>query len=372
VKPSFDLDVRLELAGFPLAVRHVTRARRLGLFGPSGSGKTSLLEAIAGWRPLADGHVAVAGRTLEDRTARLRLPPEGRALGVVAQEPLLFPHRDVGGNIAFAPGKAIVPGKTRVDERVVGIARRLDLEGLLTRSVATLSGGEARRVALARALCSAPTALLLDEPLAGLDLALRQRVLALLVALGEASDLPWLVVSHDPTELAVLCDEVLCLRAGRAVLHGPPGEVFAEVWRRDWLEGAIQNVLRGRVVSLEGDAARVLLDEGPTLVVPARDLAVGERVVLGLDSDEILVASEPPRGLSARNVLPAVVRSIDPAPSAVVLRAELGPPGPALDVLLTRGSTARLELAPGRPVHLVLKSNSVRVLARLPRADEAG
>lgn len=359
---TFELDVRLELAGFPLAVRHATNARRLGIFGPSGAGKTSLLEAVAGWRTLTAGRVTVAGRTLEDHDAGRRLSSEERALGYVPQEPLLFPHLDVRANIAFAP-------RGRTDrEHARRVAHRLELEDLLDRRVDTLSGGEARRVALARALCSRPAALLLDEPLAGLDLALRQRILPLLIGVGEAFDVPWLLVSHDPTEIAVLCDEVLCLREGRAVLHGPPGEVFAEVWRREWLEGAIQNVLRGRVDSIDGDAARVALEGGPALVVPARDLSVGDRVALGLDSDEILVATEPPRGLSARNVLAAVVRRVDPAPAAVVMRAELGPPGPTLDVLLTRASTTGLGLVPGRAIHLVLKSNSVRVLAHLPPA----
>lgn len=241
----------------------------------------------------------------------------------------------------------------------------LELGALLARRPATLSGGERQRVTLGRALCSGPDALLLDEPLAGLDLALRRRILPYLVRVGEEFDLPMLHVSHEPTEVAVLCDEVALLERGRVTAQGRPADVLASVWRAERLEGAPENVLRGVVSTSQGEVARVALTPELALEVSAAGLAAGARVVLGVAADEILVATQRPEGLSARNILAATVVALDASRPGVVLRAELSAGGPRLDVLLTRASTESLGLVPGARVFLVLKSNSVRVLSAL-------
>lgn len=362
MSPVFDLDVHLTLGSFELAVRLESGARRLGLFGPSGAGKTTLLEAVVGWQAPRSGRIAIGGRLLFDGARALALPSHERGLGYVPQDGLLFPHRDVRANLTAGAGRARgdVPSLTRVLEV-------LELGPLLTRRPATLSGGERQRVALGRALCSGPSALLLDEPLASLDLALRRRILPYLIRAAEEFALPILHVSHDPLELAVLCDEVGVLERGRLTALGPPADVLAAVWRAEGLGRAPENVLRGRVSACQADVARVTLAPEITLEVSAPGLAPGTRVVLSVAADEILVATRRPEGLSARNVLPARVTALDPARAGVVLRAELEPAGPRLDVLLTSASCATLGLAPGTALFLVLKSNSVRVLSTLDR-----
>jgi molybdate transport system ATP-binding protein len=359
----FALNVRAPLADFELAVELTSSARRLGLFGPSGAGKTSLLELVAGWRGPSAGRIEVGGTVLLDSARGLALPIAARGLGYVPQDGLLFPHCDVRANLAAGLARAWRTGDPRaLFQRVIDV---LELGPLLERPPATLSGGERQRVALGRALCSGPDALLLDEPLASLDLALRRRILPYLVRVGEEFDVPLLYVSHDPTEVAVLCDEVALLERGRVTAQGRPADVLASVWRAERLEGPPENVLRGVVRETHGEVARVALTPEVTLDVSAAGLAAGARVVLGIPADEILVATRKPEGISARNVLAATALALDASRPGVVLRAALAPGGPSLDVLLTRASTEGLGLAPGTRLFLVLKSNSVRVLSVL-------
>ena len=356
---TFALDLCCELADFTLELELTSFARRLGLFGPSGAGKTSVLETLVGWRRPRAGRAALGGRELFDTARGFALPGERRGLGYVPQEGLLFPHWSVRANLCA--GAARARGPQDVFARVVEV---LELGPLLERLPATLSGGERQRVALGRALCSGPDALLLDEPLAGLDHALRRRILPYLVRVAEEFARPILIVSHEPLELAVLCDEVCVLERGRLVARGAPADVFAAAWRSADL-GAPDNVLRGTVTHSAEEVARVELAPGVALEVTAPGLAPGVRVVLAVPADEVLVATQRPVGLSARNVLPATALALDAGRAGVVLRARLDPGGPALDVLLTRASTAALGLASGRPLFLVLKSNSVRLLSTL-------
>ena len=364
---EFSVRVSLPLGSFELEVELDSAARCLGLFGPSGAGKTSLIEAVAGWRAPRAGRIELGGRTLLDSSSGLALAIEERDLGYVPQDTLLFPHLDVRANLAAGERRALRSGGDArgLRQRAIEV---LELGALLERMPATLSGGERQRVALARALCSGPAALLLDEPLASLDLPLRRRILPYLVRVSEEFALPMMYVSHDPTEVAVLCEEVALIERGRITARGRPADVFASVWRSERLDGAPENVLRGVVRASAGEVAQVELAPGLELAVSAADLAPGTRVVLGLPADEILVATRRPEGLSARNQLPATVTALDASRPGVVLRARLEPAGPELDVLLTRASTEALGLAMGAAIFLVLKSNSVRVLSALPGA----
>jgi len=192
-------DVVLPLAHFTLEASVEMNARTTALYGPSGAGKTSLLEVIAGLRTPARGDVEIHGRLVND------VPPRKRRVGYVPQDDALFPHLSVRQNITYGGP---------VDDAVINV---LEIAHLLERDVKKLSGGERKRVALARALLSHPAVLLLDEPLSGVDAELRARVLEHLVRVRDEFPIPMIYVTHDRDEASVICEEMVMLERGRVV-----------------------------------------------------------------------------------------------------------------------------------------------------------
>ncbi len=218
--------LRAPLGPFDLDVDASATARVTAVFGPSGAGKTSLLEIVAGLRRPAGGRVVLGGRVLDDAAARVHVPPRLRRVGYVPQDDTLFPHLTVARNLAYARA-----GSPSAFARVADV---LELGPLLGRLPARLSGGERRRVALGRALLASPEILLLDEPLTGLDGALKERVLAHLGRVRDEFQLPTLYVSHAPEEVLALADDVLVLERGRVVQRGRPAEVFVPAAAPSW------------------------------------------------------------------------------------------------------------------------------------------
>lgn len=195
---SFDLDLTLHRGGRRIALRFGTGERFVSLFGPSGAGKTSVLDMIAGLVRPASGHINVAGETLFDGLHNFNLPPERRGVGYVLQDGRLFPHLKVRDNLLY--GWHLAPP----ERRWLTLEAALDLLAighLLDRRPATLSGGEAQRVAIGRALLAGPRVLLLDEPLASLDHARREEIMALLERIRDDLAIPILHVSHDRAEV---------------------------------------------------------------------------------------------------------------------------------------------------------------------------
>jgi molybdate transport system ATP-binding protein len=199
---SFDIDVAGRRGGASIAARFVTGSGVTVLVGPSGVGKTSVLHMIAGLLRPDRGHVRVGGAVLFDAAGRVHLPPEQRRAGYVFQEPRLFPHRSVRANLLYG---AAGP------ERLAEVAELLDITGLLDRWPRSLSGGEARRVAIGRALLSHPAFLLLDEPLASLDPVRKEEATALIERVRDEAGLPILFVTHDEREAERLGDAVVTL-----------------------------------------------------------------------------------------------------------------------------------------------------------------
>jgi molybdate transport system ATP-binding protein len=219
------LDVRLTAGAFTLTVAETFQGRAMAIVGASGAGKTTLLEVIAGLRRPDRGRVAVAGRVLFDSDAGVDVPPRRRRVGYVPQDLALFPHLDVRRNVLFGADRsssAALPALTF--DRVIEV---LDLGGLLARDVETLSRGERQRVALARALLSAPDLLLLDEPLAALHTALRDRILGDLQRVRDELQMPLIYVSHDAGEVRAMAEWAIVLDAGRVVAAGRPTDVLA-------------------------------------------------------------------------------------------------------------------------------------------------
>ena len=210
--------VRLRLESFTLEVDASAGARVTALFGPSGAGKTSLLEIVAGLRRPEAGRVLLNGRILDDAASGVHVPPRLRRVGYVPQDDTVFPHLSVQANLGYARGPSTIDGRR--------VAHVLELEPLLSRRPAGLSGGERRRVALGRALLASPEILLLDEPLTGLDAPLKERIVAYLQRVQEEFKVPTLYVSHAPDEVLALADEVLVLSRGSVALRGAPAGVF--------------------------------------------------------------------------------------------------------------------------------------------------
>jgi molybdate transport system ATP-binding protein len=216
----FDLHFSLHQGTFAVDLRVDLDARAVALVGPSGAGKTSVLEAIAGLRTPHDGRIALNGRVLFDHAAGIHVAVRLRRIGYVPQDILLFPHLDVRSNIMYGHAR----GRRSDLPRLLDL---LELGPLLDRRVSSLSGGERQRVALARALHSGPDVLLLDEPLAAVDLARRARIIEALLRIRADLRVPLVYVTHSPDEAVAVADVALAMDDGRVVAVGPPRDVLA-------------------------------------------------------------------------------------------------------------------------------------------------
>jgi molybdate transport system ATP-binding protein len=217
--PLLLLDFVLRQGAFTLEIHERADALAIAMFGPSGSGKTTVLEAIAGLRRPAAGSIEVAGVVLYSSTGGVDLPARDRGIGYVPQDSVLFPHMNVRHNILYGAGRGngVALGK---------VLEILEIEDLIDRRVAPLSGGERQRVALARALMSSPKLLLLDEPLAALDLSLRRRIVPCLRRIRDELEVPMIYVSHDAGEVGAIADHAIVLDRGRVAGSGAPAAVL--------------------------------------------------------------------------------------------------------------------------------------------------
>ena len=216
---AFDISVSIAQGAFKLDFAASCDARALALYGPSGSGKTSVLEVIAGIRRPKRGRVVIGGRVLFDEAAGVDVPTRRRGVGYVPQDALLFPHLDVRRNILYG---APSPDWAAVEP----VVERLAIGHLLGRPVADLSGGERQRVALARALASKPAILLLDEPLAALDRAMKNTVLQMLVDVRDVLQIPMVYVTHVNDEATAIADYAVVLDSGAIAAAGPAERVL--------------------------------------------------------------------------------------------------------------------------------------------------
>ena len=213
------LQIDLVQDGFTLRIDERVDGRVVAIVGPSGSGKTTVLEAIAGLRTPRAGRIAIGDRTLFSSADGIDLPARDRRVGYVPQDALLFPHMSVRGNIlyGFRGAGGAAPGNRPPVETVLAM---LEIEALGNRPVTALSGGERQRVAVARAIMSGPLLLLLDEPLAAVDVPLRRRIVPSLERVRDELQVPMIYVTHDRGEAAAIADWTLALDAGRVVASG--------------------------------------------------------------------------------------------------------------------------------------------------------
>jgi molybdate transport system ATP-binding protein len=323
----------------------------LAVLGPNGAGKSTLLRVLAGLLPPDGGRVAVGGVPWDDVAGRVHVPAHRRPLGMVFQDHLLFPHLSVLENVAFGPRTR---GARKAEARRAAAAwiERVGIAGLADRRPGQLSGGQAQRAALARALVGDPALLLLDEPLSALDartrLAVRAELRRHLADFAGST----VLVTHDPVDAMALADRVLVVEDGAVVQAGAPSEV-ARHPRTDYVArlvglSLLPGTAAGTTVRLDGGGVVVVAEpsEGPVLVA--------------VRPETVALHPAPPGG-SPRNAWPATVAGATPHGSTV--RVELDGEVPLLaDVTAT--AFAELGLAPGSPVWAVVKASEVAVYAR--------
>lgn len=339
--PGFVLDVDLDLPA-----RGVT-----ALFGHSGSGKTTLLRCIAGLERARQGRLVVNDEVWQD--THHWLPTHQRPLGYVFQEASLFAHLSVLGNLRYGLRRTRGPRRVSLDQAI----DLLGIGHLLGRMPDRLSGGERQRVSMARALSLSPRLLLMDEPLAALDLARKQDILPYLERLHAELDIPVLYVSHSPDEVARLADHIVVLKDGRAVAAGPLGETLARLDLPIHLGEDAGVVLDATVA--ERDAhwhlARVSFPGGH-LWVRDGGHALGQSVRVRILARDVSIALHPVTGTSIQNCLSATVDQLAPDhhPALSLVRLTVGA-SPVL-ARLTRRAAAELALASGQRVWVQIKA----------------
>ncbi len=337
---GFRLDVELALApGEVVAV-----------LGPNGAGKSTLLRAVCGLSPMTAGRLTIGDRVVDDPAADLLVEPADRRIGLVFQDYRLFPHLSVLDNVAFGPRSAGAskPESRRQAEEWVA---RLGLSEYADRRPATLSGGQAQRVALGRALASDPVALLLDEPLAALDAGTRLDVRAWLREHLADFGGPTLLVTHDPLDALVLADRIVVLEDGAVTQQGAPWEVTRRPATRYVARLLGINLLRG-----DAHGGEVALHGGGVLHVADDDAHTGA-VLVAVRPSAISLHAARPEG-SARNVWSGVVDGVEPIGDRVRLTVA-GEPTVIVDV--TPGAVADLALARGTEVWLSAKATELDV-----------
>ncbi len=344
-RTDFSLDVDLDLPA-----RGVT-----ALFGHSGSGKTTLLRCIAGLERAPGGQLTYDGEVWQD--ADTFLPTYRRPIGYVFQEASLFPHLTARGNLDYGMKRAT----SRMDRAALDhVIELLGIGPLLDRRPEQLSGGERQRVAIARALAVKPRLLLMDEPLAALDLARKQEILPYLERLHDELDIPLLYVSHAPDEVARLADYIVVMQAGRAVAAGPLTETLARLDLPIHL-GEDVGVVLDAVVSerdTQWQLARATFADNPDAGVWVRDggHAIGHHVRVRILARDVSLATTRHSGTSIQNILPGVVELLadDTHPALALVRINVG--GAVLVARLTRRSAHDLGLAPGQIVYAQIKA----------------
>jgi molybdate transport system ATP-binding protein len=346
---SFNLNVHFRaLAGFTI------------LFGASGSGKTTLLDCIAGLTDPDEGRIAIGGEDLYESEIQRNVVAWKRSIGYVHQDLALFPHLTAEQNVAYGL-RSIGARERHIRSREILTAFRID--HLRDRRPAEISGGERQRVALARTLVTNPRALLLDEPLAALDRPTKSSLVGDLRQWNQLHRVPILFVTHSSEEVFALGDEVIVLDAGIIVAQGRPHEVMSapRLETVAHLSG-FENIFVATVTALHearGTMTCRLGTSGVELETPLVRADVGSRVRVGIRAGDLLLATTSPQGLSARNILPGILRRVVQRDVMVSATVDCGA---EFEVHLTLAARDDLELTAGKNVWIVVKTHSCHLM----------
>lgn len=342
--PGFSLDVDLSLPG-----RGIT-----GIFGQSGSGKTTLLRCIAGLERAEHGLLTFKGEVWQD--TQIFLPVHRRPLGYVFQEASLFPHLSVLKNLRYGQKRSTTEQKVSLEQAI----ELLGIGHLLDRTTDRLSGGERQRVGIARALAVSPRILLMDEPLAALDLARKQEILPYLERLHDELEIPVLYVTHAPDEVSRLADYLVAMENGRVQAHGPLAETLARLDLPIRLGEERSVVLEGVVAERDETWSLARVEcAGGSLWARDRGIPLGHRVRVRVPSGGVSLCRKFQEETSILNILSGHVEAIgdDNHPAHSLVRVTIGEM--VLLARVTKRSVAALGLEPGQQVWAQVKSVAV-------------
>lgn len=353
------LSFRKQLGNFRLEVNHTIAEKVSAIFGPSGSGKSTLLNCISGILHPDEGKLSFDDQTLYASKQKVQLPPEKRGFGYVFQEGHLFPHLTVQKNILYGRSYRSQSRSEINPELVIDI---LEIGDLLTHYPYQLSGGQRQRVATARALTMCPRMLLMDEPLASLDLGLKNRILPYLYHIKQVFDIPILYVTHSVSEAIALADEVFWLSDGRIIAHGEPYKLLMTPSALPLAQlTGVENVLSLPIVaSHERRGVTELAFGTQKLFVSYTQAKVGDLVPVGIRAQDIIVATDRHLPISARNILSGTIRQIADQGGRVMLSVDVE------DHLLSVGITSEglnaLTLMEGMVCYIIIKASAINLL----------
>ena len=350
------MDCRAGLGTFQLELLLNLKSAFTALFGPSGCGKTSTLKLIAGLLSPTSGSIALNGQTVFDSEKKIDVQPEHREIGLVFQDGRLFPHFTVKQNLEF--GLKTTPVEKR-KLRIHDVVDLLKMARLLARKPASLSGGEIQRVAIGRALLTSPGLLLMDEPLAAVDLPAKLAILAELQKIHDTFALPIIYVSHDIGTVLNIASHVVLMGFGEVIAEGLPYDVLAEYVTRPMMSSEeIRNILEIEIMAHDNEKGTTeVRTQNTSFTLPRLPDGVGAKLHIDIPASEIILAIEKPKGLSARNILSGHVVEICHLGGRVILRVDVGI---VLSVEIVEGTLKGLNLKVGRDVYLVMKATSFR------------
>ena len=350
--PLFQVDISWRQQGLKSRAVFDLCTGVTALIGPSGAGKTRLARMIAGLDAPTAGTIRFKDNVLYNSQKSRNTTPAARNIGLVMQQSSLFPHLSVEQNIRFSP--------SATEEAVSDAVRLLDLDTLLHRSPTTLSGGETKRVAIARAIAATPDLLILDEPMNGLDPKARAQILPMIKGLGLSSRIPVLMITHQVEDMLRVADYAILMRPQEVIAYGSLEDVLREPECNE-LMGISDAGQLFSVTVTEREADLLLADlGGDTLYLPNMGENIGSKATLRIFASDISIAKTRVSDISILNQLEAEITRIEQTDNQAILTLKLPASGVSLTSSLTTQSVERLGLAVGNRIFALIKAVSVK------------
>lgn len=325
------------------------------VFGRSGAGKTSLVNLLGGLATPDRGEIRLGDQLLY-QNGKVNLPPEKRNIGYVFQEARLFPHYSVKGNLNYGVRQT----KPALFDKIVQL---LGIEKLLNRYPNTLSGGEKQRVAIGRALLTSPSMLLMDEPLASLDLPRKRELLPYLQTLAQELKLPIVYVSHSLDEILQLADHMLVLHQGKVIAQGPLSEVWNSEQMRPWVPlEELSSLLRATIAEKHPDypMTKLLMDDGNHLWVSGylektTNADTVKKLNLRIQANHVSLCTQMPLSSSIRNLLKGEIKGLYPSNNGAQVQVKIALGRDELWANITSWACDELQLCQGKGIYAQIK-----------------